>query len=100
MTITYSFECSDDVLRETEKLKNYILKRNCKNLSVDISSLNFIDAMKVSAPVSAFHFAKYIDGSLKWLVKDEMAKNQMKQLMLKNMLIVVKKTEFQKSATA
>lgn len=85
MTSTYSFENrSGDIFCGIEELKAYINKNNCKTLNIDISSLNFIDAMKVCVLCSTFHFAKYLDGRLRWLVKDEIVKSQIKPMRLIN----------------
>lgn len=53
-------------------------------MSIDISSLNFIDATKVCILCSTFHFAKYIDGRIHWFVKDEIVKKQIKPMRLGN----------------
>lgn len=85
MASTYSFENrSGDIFCGIEELKTYINENNCKTLNIDISSLNFIDAMKVCVLCSTFHFAKYLDGRLRWLVKDEIVKSQIKPMRLIN----------------
>lgn len=71
--------------------KDYISRNNCKNLSIDISSLNMIDAIKVCVLSSTFHFAKYPDGKIKWLVRDENIKTQIELLSLDNIVIEIKK---------
>jgi anti-anti-sigma regulatory factor len=60
---------------------------NCKNMDIDISTLNFIDAAKVCILCSTFHFAKYIDGRIRWLVKDEIVKRQIMPMKLSNIEI-------------
>lgn len=98
MTINYSMlDCNTgntgcaDIFCEIEKLKSYILQNNCKTMSIDISSLNFIDAAKVCILCSTFHFAKYIDGKIHWFVKDEIIKDQIKPMGLGNVEIEIKR---------
>ena len=96
MTCTYSFENrSGDIFCGIEELKAYIAENNCKTLNIDISSLNFIDAMKVCVLCSTFHFAKYLDGRLRWFVKDEIIKRQIKPMRLINVDIETSE-EFEK----
>ena len=40
--------------------------------------------MKVCVLCSTFHFAKYLDGRLRWFVKDEIVKSQIKPMRLIN----------------
>lgn len=92
MTTTYSLEnCESDIFCAIEELKNYISENNCKTIDIDISSLNFIDAIKVCILCSTFHFAKYIDGNIRWFVKDEIVKNQIKPMRLGNVEIEITK---------
>ncbi len=88
MTNTYSFQNrGGDISHEIEALQKYITAHNCKKLNIDISSLNFIDATKVCILCSTFHFAKYIDGKIRWLVKDELVKSQIRPMKLNNVEI-------------
>lgn len=88
MTNTYSLQSrSGDIAYEIELLQKFITANNCKNLNIDISTLNFIDATKVCILCSTFHFAKYIDGKIKWFVKDEIVKNQIRPMKLNNVEI-------------
>ncbi len=79
-----------------EQTKNFITKNNCFYLDIDITGLNLIDATKLCILCSTFHYAKYcglqIAGAkIKWIVKDEIVKNQIEMLKLDNIEIEVKK---------
>jgi len=88
MTHTYSLQNrSGDILHEIDLLQKFITANNCKNLNIDISTLNFIDATKVCILCSTFHFAKYTNGKIKWFVKDEIVKNQIRPMKLSNVEI-------------
>ncbi len=101
MTITYGFECrTNDLKCDIEKLKSYMSKNDCKTMTIDVSSLNFIDAARVCALVSGYHYTNYIDGVLTWLVRDDAAKNQITPFILGNMLVKVKQTDIIKKVSA
>lgn len=67
-----------------ERLKNLILNNECENLNIDLGNFNFIDACKVIAPISAYHFTKYKNGKLNFFVKDETVKKILQPMLLKN----------------
>ncbi len=71
--------------------KDYITRNDCKFLSIDVSGLNMIDAIKVCVLSSTYHFAKYCGGKIKWFVKDNITKNQIEQLRLDNTEVEIKK---------
>lgn len=101
MTNTYVFECcTNDLQRDIKKLKSYMDKSDCKIVTVDVSVLNFIDAVRVCSLVSGYHYAKYIDGSLTWLVKDDFTKTSIEPFMLSNMLIKIKNTDITERVSA
>lgn len=79
-----------NVFEIIDYLKDYILKNECSCLSVDISKLNLIDASKVSILCSTFHFSKYPEGKVLWLVKDNETLRTIKLLKLKNISIEIK----------
>ena len=79
------------VFEAVYEAKDYISRNNCKFLSIDISGLNLIDAIKVCVLSSTFHFAKYCDGKIKWFVRDENIKSQIELLQLDNTIVEVKK---------
>ncbi|MBS4760246.1 MAG: hypothetical protein KHX03_06075 [Clostridium sp.] len=88
---------NDDIADVIEETKEFILKNDCFYLSVDISGLNLIDAIKICILCSTFHYAKYcgleIAGSkIRWIVKDNITKEQISLLKLDNIEIEVKKS--------
>lgn len=52
-------------------IKNHIKFSKCNNMTVDISSMNIIDACTVSTICSAHHYIKYPDGKIKWIVNSK-----------------------------
>ena len=65
-----------DVFEAVNETKHYIANNDCPFLSIDISGLNAIDALKVCVLASTYHFAKYCRGRIRWFVKDRMIKEQ------------------------
>ena len=65
-------------------LSDYIDKYHCKNLEVDLSSINTIDASYISALCSAKHYTKYPDGKIMWKVTSELVNYINKDLQLGN----------------
>ena len=80
----------NSIFEAITEAKDYISRNDCKFLSIDISGLNLIDAMKVCILSSTYHFAKYNDGKIKWFVKDENTKKQIEMLNLDNIEISIK----------
>lgn len=64
----FTNENSSNTIDIVEKVKNYIQKNDCPDLSMDISHLNIIDASKVSIICSTYHWAKYPNGKINWLI--------------------------------
>ncbi len=64
------FMILDDFKPETviESFNKHIKKSNCENMSVDISFLNVMDAMRVSTLCAANHYVKYPNGKISWYV--------------------------------
>lgn len=52
-----------------EYVNLYIENNDCKEISVDISSINIIDASYISTICSTNHFIKYPDGKISWKIK-------------------------------
>ena len=63
---------------------SYIENNYCKNMSIDISHLNVIDACYISSFCSAKHFIKYPKGSIKWIVSSKLVEEFNKDLDLGN----------------
>lgn len=81
----------DSIFEAINEAKDYISRNECRLLSIDISGLNMIDAMKVCVLASTFHYAKYCGGRIKWFVRDENIKNQIEMLRLDNTEVDVKR---------
>lgn len=73
-----------DPLDIVESIKQYINDNDCPNLSMDISHLNIIDASKVTILCSTYHWAKYPQGQVNWLINSPEVKNLIKPLSLGN----------------
>lgn len=86
----------NDIFEVIEETKNFISEYDCPFVNIDISGLNLIDATKVCILCSTFHFAKYWNGKIKWIVKDELTKIQISKLKLINIEIEVapRKTQY------
>ncbi|AOR39249.1 hypothetical protein BHV42_08470 [Candidatus Melainabacteria bacterium MEL.A1] len=50
-----------------EDFKEFVKEKNCKVLTVDLSSLNAFEALKFAVLSSAYHFQKYPSGKLKFI---------------------------------
>ncbi len=83
---------NSDVFEAINEAKDYIAHNDCPFLSIDISGLNVIDALKVCVLASTYHFAKYCKGRIKWFVKDRKIKDQIELLKLDNVEIEIKQT--------
>lgn len=57
-----------------EYISAYIDKYHCKNLQIDISHMNPIDASSVSIICATKHYMKYPDGRICWHVSSNLVK--------------------------
>jgi anti-anti-sigma regulatory factor len=71
-----------------ESVKDYIIKNDCNFMSVDISNLHLMDAMKATVICSTYHFAKYPTGKISWISTNKELKNIIKPLNLGNTEII------------
>lgn len=78
------------IFEAIDEAKHFISHNHCPFLNVDISGLNLIDAIKVCVLSTTFHYTKYCNGKIKWLVKDTTIKEQIELLKLDNAQIVIK----------
>lgn len=78
------------VFQVIDEVKKYILEKECTSLTVDASRMNMIDATKTCILCSTFHFAKYPEGSMLWLVHDKETMFNIRTLRLKNISLEVK----------
>ncbi len=74
-----------------ENLNKYISSYPCEKMSIDISCLNMIDAVKTGAICSTYHFSRYPFGALEWIVRDIETKNALKMLSLRTVKTSIKK---------
>lgn len=70
-------------------INSYIDNYHCKNMSIDISFLNVIDACYISTVCSTKHFIKYPDGKIEWKVSSELTKDFVKELELGNSIYTI-----------
>lgn len=67
-----------------EYISAYIEKHQCKNMSVDISFMNVLDACHVSTMCSTKHYIKYPDGKINWKISSDIIKEFNKNMELGN----------------
>ncbi len=78
----------DNALVLVEKIKNYIEENECPKLSMDVTHLNMIDASKVTIICSTYHWAKYPEGEISWLINAPEIKELVKPLNLGNIRLI------------
>lgn len=81
-------EITGDSVSLVESIKNYIHDHDCPDLSMDISHLNIIDASKVTILCSTYHWTKYPDGEISWLINSPEIKELVKPLNLGNIRLI------------
>ena len=81
-------ETFKDAITLVETIKNYIYEHDCPDLSMDISYLNIIDASRVTVLCSTYHWSKYPDGKISWLINSEDIKDIVKPLNLGNINLI------------
>lgn len=65
-------------------INGHIEKYHCKNMNVDISFMNVLDACYVSTMCSTRHYIKYPDGKINWITSSSLVKEFNKNLELGN----------------
>ena len=58
-----------------EQIKSYIETNSCKEMDIDISFMNIIDSCYVSTMCSSYHYIKYPEGKINWIISSELVKN-------------------------
>ncbi len=81
-------ETFKDAITLVETIKNYIHEHDCPDLSMDISYLNIIDASRVTVLCSTYHWSKYPDGKISWLINSEDINDIVKPLNLGNINLI------------
>ncbi len=67
-----------------ENIKSTIRKSKSSNMTIDISMLNILDASKVATMASTYHFLKFAQGSINWIVGSKEIEKILKPLNLGN----------------
>ena len=67
-----------------DNIKSAIRKSKSANMTVDISMLNLIDASKVATMASTYHFLKFSDGKINWIVNSKEIEKMLKPMNLGN----------------
>ncbi len=83
--LTFDFSNSGKIL---ERVKNYIKKYDCPEITLDLSALNVFEASKIMLLSSAYHYQKYPKGKLKCHVASENIMNLISGLPAGNLEIV------------
>lgn len=65
-------------------IKSAIRKSKSANMTVDISMLNLIDASKIATMASTYHFLKFSDGKINWIVNSKEIEKMLKPMNLGN----------------
>jgi len=73
-----------DIYQNIDKIDNYIEICNCKNMTIDITNINIIDACMISVLCSTKHYLKYPDGKIKWIVNSKEIEDYTKSMKLGN----------------
>lgn len=70
--------------KNIELVNSHINYADCKNMIVDITKLNVLDACFVSTMCSTSHYMKYPDGKINWVVNNKDVINYTKDFSLDN----------------
>ena len=82
---------SDTRNKNLEKLNTYIQNSNSQYMTVDISSMNIIDASAVASLGSTMHYIKYPEGAISWIVNSTKVKEYTTSMNLGNSKFIYKK---------
>ncbi len=78
----YKFDNSANMM---DKFKRYIKTHECPEVTLDLSALNVLDAVKYALLSSAYHYGKYPSGKLKYHVPSEEIKNIISNFSMNNL---------------
>jgi len=70
-------------------VNSHIRQCSCKNMTIDITRLNLLDACMVSTLCSTAHYMKYPDGNIDWIVNSKEVENNISSMTLGNSRFVV-----------
>lgn len=82
---------SNHTKENLEELNKYIDTNNCIDMTVDISTLNILDATAVATLGSTIHYMKYPEGKINWIVNSKKVKEYTTPMNLGNSLFICKK---------
>ena len=89
---TFLIVLNSDIRNENlEKLNTYIQNSNSQYMTVDISSMNIIDASAVTSLGSTMHYIKYPEGAISWIVNSTKVKEYTTSMNLGNSKFIYKK---------
>lgn len=89
---TFLIVLNSDIRNENlEKLNTYIQNSNSQYMTVDISSMNIIDASAVASLGSTMHYIKYPEGAISWIVNSTKVKEYTTSMNLGNSKFICKK---------
>lgn len=71
-----------------ERVGKYIEESDCREMGLDVSSLNIFDASRILLLTSAMHYNKYPEGKLKCKVQAKEITNLISGFSTKNLEIV------------
>lgn len=83
--ISFTKNNSTEILERVEK---YIEESDCREMGLDVSSLNIFDASRILLLTSAMHYNKYPEGKLKCKVQAKEIINLISGYSTKNLEIV------------
>ncbi len=86
-TQTINHYNQEDTVKLVQSIRNYLSEHDCPSLAMDISHLNIMDASKVTVLCSNYHYAKYPQGEISWLINSPEVKELVKPLNLGNIKI-------------
>ena len=69
-----NFKC-DNSINTLDKFKKFIKNHDCPDLTLNLSSLNILDAVKFVLLSSAYHYQKYPSGKIRYQVGSDDTKN-------------------------
>lgn len=76
-----------------EHIKSFIAKNDCKNLELDLTEFNLIDATQIGVMASTCHFLKFLNGTVRIVVNSEETAKNIRFMNLTNAKITVNSTK-------
>lgn len=83
MILNYDSSVFDTI----EQVKSYIMNNDCPELEIDVTKLNIMDAAKVVLLCSTYHYLKYSDGTITWIVADSEIVKMVQPMKLDNTVL-------------